>query len=243
VTYVYPRLTRQDVESEINRIERTLAAGGVAQPFPDGGHHPGAIFPSGGTPVPAQHLRALHDAVADAVGIPTTRKRADRDRQFDVAVGRALAMWFDGDDRSQASHPEIWAYLALIVLPDIAVQRFPPDADGRLPHERYRAGRRNVFHRLYLRSWILGDLLEDPELPLFEDELVGLIDRNLSSDHRLARMVSEQIASLSRASGRRAAVRSGFKALQFELRVTDLASMEDPALREVLSSLFETAEL
>ncbi|MBB6392714.1 hypothetical protein [Microbacterium thalassium] len=238
MTYIYPRLTRADVESEIARIERTIASGGNAQPFPDGGHHPGAIFPAAGTPVPAQHLRDLHEAVADAIPQASSRKRGDRDRLFDIAVGSALARWFESEGRAEASHPDIWPYLTLVVLPDLAVERFGPDTHGHLPHDRYRSGRRNVFQRLYLRSSILGELLSDPELPLFEDELVGLIDRNLSSDHRLARMVSAQIAALDRSTNRRETVRSGFKALQFELRVTDVAAMNDEALSTLLSGLF-----
>ncbi|GAA1465141.1 hypothetical protein GCM10017607_03720 [Microbacterium thalassium] len=67
---------------------------------------------------------------------------------------------------------------------------------------------------------------------------MGLIDRNLSSDHRLARMVSAQIAALDRSTNRRETVRSGFKALQFELRVTDVAAMNDEALSTLLSGLF-----
>lgn len=239
MTFTYPRLNRADVESEISRIERTLAAGGTAQPFPDGGHHPGAIFPATGVPIPAQRLRDLHETIAGALPQANSPKRGDRDRLFDIAVGGALASWFASEGRAGASHPDVWPYLALVVLPDLAVERFGPDPNGHLPRDRYRSGRRNVFQRLYLRSSILGELLSDPELPLFEDELVGLIDRNLSSDHRLARMVSEQIVALDRSTNRRETVRAGFKALQFELRVTDVAAMEDAALRALLGGLFE----
>lgn len=238
MSVLYPRLSRSDVSSEISRLERKLTAGEMAQAFPDGGHHPGAIFPSVGVPVSVARLRELHAITSDAVQTMNMRRRADRDRLFDVTVGRVLSSWFEEEGRSQAAHPDIWPYIALVVLPDLAVQRFGPDATGKLPHERFASGRRNVFQRLYLRSWILGDLLNDPELPLFEDELVGLVDRNLSSDHRLARMVSEQIANLDRARSRREPVRNAFKTLQFELRVTDVSSLDDGTLRSLLSGMF-----
>jgi len=240
MTYLYPRLSRSDVESEITRLEDVLRSGGVVQSFPDDGHHPGAIFPAAGTPVPATLLRELHDRVAGALTSVRGRRRSDRDRLFDVAVGNALASWFEQEGRDQASHPDIWPYLTLVALPDIAVERFGLDSRGRLPADRYRAGRRNVFQRLYLRSWILGDLLADPDLPLYEDELVGLIDRNLSSDHRLARLVSEQILRIGRTSNRREAVRTGFKTLQFELRVTDVATLPEQELREMLGTMFKS---
>lgn len=238
MSYIYPRLPRTDVESEISRLERTIQSGGIARPFQDGAHHPAATFPGEGVPVPASRLRALHDAIGEAVAADTSLRRGDRDRAFDRATGNALAEWFEQEGRQQASHPDVWPYLTLVVLPDFAVQRFGPDSRGKLPADRYRAGRRNVFQRLYLRSWILGDLLNDPDLPIYEDELVGLIDRNLSSDHRLARLVSEQIMSLSRASSRRDIVRTAFKSLQFELRVTDLSAMESEDLRALLANLF-----
>lgn len=239
MSVLYPRLSRSDISSEIGRLERTLSAGGVAQAFPDGGHHAGAIFPPAGVPVPVARLRELHAITFDAVHELSVRRRADRDRLFDVTVGNLLASWFEQDGRGQAAHPDIWPYITLVVLPDIAVQRFGPDTTGKLPHDRFAAGRRNVFQRLYLRSWILGDLLSDPELPLFEDELVGLVDRNLSSDHRLARMVSEQITNLDRARNRREPVRNALKILQFELRVTDVSSLNDDALRSLLSGMFQ----
>jgi len=238
MSYLYPRLSRADVESEITRLERTIQSGGIARPLQDGGHHPAAAFPGDGIPVPASRLRALHDAIGNAVSLDSSRRRGDRDRAFDKAAGNALARWFEEEGRQQASHPDVWPYLTLVALPDLAVQRFGPDSRGKLPADRYRAGRRNVFQRLYLRSWILGDLLNDPDLPLYEDELVGLIDRNLSSDHRLARLMSEQIMALSRASNRRDAVRTAFKSLQFELRVTDLSAMGDEELRALLANMF-----
>lgn len=238
MSYIYPRLPRKDVEAEISRLNRALQSGGIARPFQDGAHHPAATFPGEGIPAPASHLKGLHDAIGEAVADETFRRRSDQDRAFDRAVGNALAEWFAQEGRQQASHPDVWPYLTLVVLPDFAVQRFGPDPRGALPADRYRAGRRNIFQRLYLRSWILGDLLNDPELPIYEDELVGLIDRNLSSDHRLARLVSERIMSLSRASNRRDLVRTAFKSLQFELRVTDLSAMKTDELRALLANLF-----
>lgn len=241
MSYLYPRLSRTDIVGEIARLEHFLSTSSPIIPFPDGGHHPGAMFPAEGTPIPAAKLRELHEAVSSSLSSPGSRRRSNRDRYFDVVVGDALSAWFEKEGRAQASHPDIWPYLALVVLPDLAVQRFGPDSQGRLSHGRFAAGRRNVFHRLYLRSWILGDLLSDPDLPLFEDELVGLVDRNLSSDHRLARFLAEQIRSLEGPKSRRQTVRDAFKALQFELRVTDVASLNDEALRTLLHEIFASA--
>ncbi len=239
MNFIYPRLSRADADDEINRLEKRLVSGGKAIPFPDGGHHPRVLFPAVGVPVSISRLQELHDTVAQAFSPTADHKRADRDRLFDAAVGNALANWFDREGRSQAAHPDVWSYLTLVVLPDLAINRFGPGPRGELPRDRYASGRRNVFQRLYLRSWILGDLLSDPELPLFEDELVGLVDRNLSSDHRLARLMSEQITGLDRSKNRRNSVRNAFKLLQFELRVTDVSALDDVSLRSLLGAMFE----
>lgn len=136
------------------------------------------------------------------------------------------------------SRPEVWPYLTLVVLPDLAVRRFGADRQGRLPRDRFRAGRRNVFYRAYLRAWILGDMLEDRELSLYEDELVGLVDRNLSADHRLARALSRQIAQLPQNGSRRVRAREGMKRIQFELRVTDVEALDERELEELAMTAF-----
>lgn len=242
MTFLYPRLSRAHIDVEVDRLELALASDSPILPFPDGGHHPSAVFPAEGTPVSPARLRELRESVTTSLSTFGPRPRVGRERHFDAVVGEALAKWFEDEGRDQASHPDIWPYLTLVVLPDLAVQRFGPDARGRLARERFGLGRRNVFHRLYLRSWILGSLLSDPQLPLFEDELVGLVDRSLSSDHRLARFVAEQIQGLERSQGRREVVRRAFKALQFELRVTDATALDDDALRSMLSEIFHPAK-
>src|SRR5699024_11769839 len=93
------------------------------------------------------------------------------------------------------------------------------------------SGRRNIFYRAYLRSWILGDLLSDPELPLYEDDLVGLVDRNLSADHRVARIIADEIRSLSGKENRREIVRNGIMAIKYELLVSELSSLDDSGIQ------------
>lgn len=223
---IYPQLSRDDALVELEELEAFVRTGAAPRPLLDGLHSK-IIFPGyGGVPVTAGRLRELHDALEADLESVTTKGR-DADRQFDVIVGRCLAQWFETDGRNQASDPEIWPYLTLVVLPDLALRRFGPDGNGRLPRDRYLSGRRNVFYRAYLRSWILGDLLEDPDLPLYEDDLVGLVDRNLSADHRIARLVAAQIRTMPRGESRRERVRAGLKGLQYELRVTDILELSD----------------
>lgn len=247
---IYPQLSRQHAVEALSELEERLRQGEAPRSLPDGTLDPRTRFNSfGGAPVSIPRLRELHDALSTALAAAPDRGR-DADRRFDAIAGAFLVDWFETDGRSQASNPEIWPYLTILVLPDLAIRRFGPDRSGKLPRDRYLSGRRNIFYRTYLRSWILGDLLDDPELPIYEDELVGLVDRNLSADHRVARFIAAQIRALSSdesrartSSGgatRRDIVREGLKAIQYELRVTDLSSLDDSALEDATARAFRS---
>lgn len=236
---IYPQLTREDAVESLAQLEEQLKSGVQPRSLPDGTLHPKTSFNSfGGAPVTVSRLREMHRSLKQVLdAIPSGGR--DSDRRFDAASGRFLVDWFETEGRSQAANPEIWPYLTILVLPDLAVRRFGPDTSGKLPRERYLSGRRNIFYRAYLRSWILGDLLSDPDLPLYEDDLVGLVDRNLSADHRVARIIAEQIKSLAAGSeNRRELVRGGLKAIQYELRVTDLSSLDDRGVQNAVAHAF-----
>lgn len=238
---IYPRFTADDARRAFTDLENAAATGQKIQPYVGNAHHPRAHFGIGGTgKVSMSELAELRDALRVQLQSVSTGLR-NHDRKFDLLAGAALAQWFDDDLRGQAANPGMWSYLTIAILPDFALRRFPLDKHGRLSSDRFLAGRRNVFYRAYLRSVVLGDLLNDPEVDLFEDDLVGLIDRNLSADHRLAQAISSQIASTSSGLNRRDIVREGLKAVQFESRVTDLASLSDDELRAMIETLFAIA--
>lgn len=236
---IYPQLARDEAVDTLKDLEERLKGGAQPRSLPDGTLHPKTSFNGfGGTPVNVSRLREMHRSLKQVLdAIPEGGR--DADRKFDAAAGRFLVDWFETDGRGQASNPEIWPYLTILVMPDLAVRRFGPDRSGKLPQDRYLSGRRNIFYRAYLRSWILGELLADPDLPLYEDDLVGLVDRNLSADHRVARIIAEQIRSLSGNENRREMVRGGLKAIQYELRVTDLSSLDDEGVRYAVAYAFQ----
>ncbi len=237
--YIYPRLRKADALEALRRLEAVLASGEVLAAFPDGGHHPKAIFPvSDGTPVHVNRLEDLRARMTSALaGLGESTRQSDR--RFDQIVGDVLNRWFEEEGRSIASHPEVWPYLTIVVLPDFATRRFGPRPDGKLPPERFLADRRNVFYRAYLRAWVLGPILNDPEIELYEDELVGLVDRSFSADHRLARRVAENLLRLSsNPSGRRHIARSSLKDIQYELRVTDMASLPEETMNALVDAIF-----
>lgn len=233
--YIYPRFAPSAADKAFKALERRIAGGQGARITLKPDRIPETSWPAtGGVPVDADRLGALREQVKSAVQGRACTDHQSR-RVFDVEVGLTLLRWFEQDGPTNAADQDMWALLTIAVMPDLALQRFPPaHGSGRLAKERFLAGRRNVFYRAYLRALVLGELLRNPDMELYEDELVGMIDRNLSMDHRLTRAIAREIAGLSRNGNRRETVRSGLKAIQYEVKVTDLGYLSEAGLQEVV---------
>ena len=120
-----------------------------------------AIFAaSGGTRVTPDHLGSLRAAIArsaESVGYPTApgpRARTD----FDVATARILAEQ-SGMVLGEAAQPQVWAFLALVVMPHICAWRFPPRADGSYVADRFKGSdlTRHTLGRLWTRAHVLRE--------------------------------------------------------------------------------------
>ncbi|HCN40526.1 hypothetical protein [Rothia sp. (in: high G+C Gram-positive bacteria)] len=243
--WLYPTFSSEVAQAELKNLENRYRR--TSQVFTSLGvmvRHPKANYPSsGGDPVPRQRLFELRDTVLQSVAQVDPEEKLSttaRNRAVDRVLSQVLGEWFEQEeDRGNVARPQMWSYLALVVLPDVAISRFPARADGSLQRERFLEGRRNIFYRLYLRYVVLGgDVLSDEDVELFEDELVGLVDRNLSADHRLSQAIARKISSLVSMDNRRERVRRGFKNVQFELKVTDLSSVSSKYLEDIVDKAF-----
>lgn len=138
-----------------------------------------------------QDLRKLADAVrACAVdsGFPRPLgARSARATSFDRQLSRVLLKEMELVP-ADAAVEDVWSFVSLILLPDIAFWRFP-NTDSRVDYERLLGRPRNVFRRLWWRAYTLGP---DASAALFEDEAVAIMERpTLAGDRRLARAVIE----------------------------------------------------
>ena len=235
MAYLYPRFTPSAAEKMLRALEKRIASGQGARITLKPDSMPETSWPAtGGVPVDADRLRTLRGKVESAVQGQECADHQSR-RVFDIEVGLTLFKWLEQDGPTNAADQDMWSFLTIAVMPDLALRRFPSDpGSGRLPRERFLAGRRNVFYRAYLRALVLGELLRHPDMELYEDELVGMIDRNLSMDHRLTRAIAREIAGLPRSGNRRETVRNGLKAIQYEVKVTDLGYLSEAGLQEVV---------
>lgn len=243
--WLYPTFSSEVAQRELKKLEQRYRR--TSQVFTSRGvivRHPKASYPSsGGEPVPAQRLFELRDIVLKNIAAVDSEEKLSisaRNRAVDRTLSQLLGTWFEEEEnRSNVADPQMWSYLAIIVLPDVAISRFPARADGSLQSERFLAGRRNIFYRAYLRYVVLGEeVLSDEDTELFEDDLVGLVDRNLSADHRLSQAIARKISSLASVENRRERVRRGLKNIQFELKVTDLSSVPSEALKKIVNKAF-----
>lgn len=90
---------------------------------------------------------------------------------------------------SDAGSPGVWAFMSLVLVPDVAVWRYPS-----LAQERFLGDKRNCFRRLWMRAELLGSGGGDPPAKLGEDQLVQIMERpSLGEDSRIALPLAKRV--------------------------------------------------
>lgn len=238
-----PFLTPSQAQARLDNIEHEWCSRGKLS-VPSGFIVEEAEFAAvGGTPITSDRLRHARDRVLKAtseLSVDSVQERNEFDRQLAVALGSE----FGDIPLSQTGNGRAWQYLALVVFPDLILRRYQPATSGALPRDRFSSERRNPLMTAFRRWHILGPVLDEPEFKLTEDDLVQIVDRSLSNDHRLARVIARKIGSLrttSQSLGQtsvRQRVREGLKSIQFERRVTALETLSDDTLEQVIETAF-----
>lgn len=109
----------------------------------------------------------------------------DFDRRLSLSLNEHLQL-----TAIESSNGDSWAFLALLVLPEIPWLRY----GKRFSEARFLGGQRNVFRVAWERGGVLGDLLSCGTKPLSEDELVGLFERSrMARNERLIRRLAVHI--------------------------------------------------
>jgi hypothetical protein len=180
-----PRLGKQ----EVTQILTDYQNNGIQ--FSD--QHPRARFaPSGGSRVAPSQLKKLRESIiniAEHCNFSGQASQKDRSR-FDYLAG--IEFWTFMKDCPDALRDDIWAFIASVLLPDVADWRYPG-----FKAERYQGGLRNVFQRLWYRAEVLGRAEGHPERwelmnRLSEDALVAITERPaVAADSVLSKAVAE----------------------------------------------------
>jgi Family of unknown function (DUF6339) len=144
---------------------------------------------------------------------------------------------------AEASRDEVWSFISLCLLPDLATWRFP-DQNSR----RFLGGVRNTFQRLWWRAAMLKDDTVSDSLWLIrlpEDALVGLMERpGISSNNVVARSIARSIAKLAESLPtplREDGWRAAYKRIRQRIPLVNLESLPEPALAEQLDTLCQAA--
>lgn len=153
MSYLYPRLIGGRAQELFDEF--------AALPSPDAlverasTHDDSAVYiATGGARVPVEKLSALSTAVRELARGHGFPHRAQRAVDFDVALARLLHRSMEVMP-AEAAAREMWAFLSLVLLPDVAYWRFPAPPRDRVMHTDIT---RHVFGRLWWRA----DLIHDP---------------------------------------------------------------------------------
>ncbi|MFR9756562.1 DUF6339 family protein [Streptomyces sp. TR06-5] len=155
---LYPRLLRKQA-LELHREYRELPVEELQRRWQDS--HEAAVFvATGGDRVAKDQLRRLRDDVlglAQSVGFPDDLGRsreAGRVRaEFDLSVAAHLHNSM-GVVPAEAASRDLWAFLALVLLPDVAHWRYPNPPPDRVAGTDLT---RHVFGRLWWRAQLVHE--------------------------------------------------------------------------------------
>ena len=220
--WVYPRLSDDEAE-----LRRQALIDGNSEELEEPNAAP---FEAGAVASP-EKIDEVREAVLEAAK-PWGNGEVKRSEvaEWDAAVGQALYESMDIVP-ADAAHRGVWAYLTLVLLPDVATRRFPDQHSQRM-----LGGYRNVFYRTWWRHHVLKDV-EVPEgvQRLGEDELVGIFERG-----RVGRNTDLAAALASTVLAFRGANRSQFaRDLYREVRARTGAIVLDVLTPEELHDLIQ----
>ncbi|WP_346536257.1 DUF6339 family protein [Micromonospora sp. DPT] len=138
---------------------------------------------TGGTRVSRDELRLLAtelEKFATVNGFPHTPTTAGRN-EFDRMTARHLHER-SGMVPGEASQRQVWAFLALVLVPHVCAWRFPM-RDGVYLADRFKGT--DLTRHTLARLWTRAHVLHDPSLPEPYELLAGLGEADL--DHVMAR--------------------------------------------------------
>jgi hypothetical protein len=239
---------------------REIAAAATSQQEGSGRlNHPHAYtMPTGGIPLKESDLAGLRDAVVAAAvehGFPDGRPSGFLG--FELKVAEILAgwesLWIDGRPSGEALRNDCWTFLTLVVLPDVAVWRWPPkedSADSKAWKVRMLGGGRNTFQRIFRRVMCLVRGTDHPDRwglirELQEDDFSNILERpGLSSNREIAICLGEEYLAMKqrlrdqKADIRTSVYRQATKAIRAYGVVQPLDLLTPDARRQIVHDAF-----
>lgn len=207
--------------------------------------HPDAFFTAtGGTRASRDNLSVLRDTVVSIArdhGFPNP----GGEQAFDTPAAAAMHSTM-GLAPAEAAKSGMWEFLCSVLLCDVVRWRFGGDSAAS-PPDRFLAGRRNTFQRLWWRGFVFYEQKAEQPYQLLdelgEDELVQIMERPfLAGTRNLSRTVARELVAASlRHPGvtRRRLIREGQKRIRRIAAFASFESLDEVALPGFVSSIFD----
>lgn len=158
--------------------------------------------------------------------------------EFDQLFVRNCQILFQDFESIDTFQSEVWSYITIRVLPDLALWRWPDNA----PERYFGNPERNAFQRLWHRSFILG-----PELgsELQEDEAISIFERMeaLGSNKHVAvplarRIVKYRLNRSKNEPGSSEVTSQVVVRLRRAMAVTNIVSLSEREIEKLIDDQF-----
>jgi len=173
-------------------------------------HSKAYVMPSGGLPVEDAALQQLRELIFSAArhhGFPETRPRSFLGFEYQVAEILASwePLWIDDIPSGESMRNACWTFLTVVVLPDVALWRWPPSPRGETDKAwrgRMLGGGRNAFQRIHRRVLSLDREPTHPDRwglirELREDDFSNILERpSLGSNPHVAVCLAEEYLAM-----------------------------------------------
>ena len=199
--------------------------------------------------ISTERLLEIRESILRELGSKTGKledvKVKENDKEFDSIFTRIAPTLFHDMNPIDGFNPDVWSYITLRLLPDLAVFRW----NKNMTDERFLGGaHRSCFQRLWLRSYVLGG---DLASQLLEDEAVNIFERpeSLGGNRRLALIIAQYIvANRNEVDAKRKdkiitteIVRQAVMRLRRTMSVQVVQSMSDADLKRNIENYFREA--
>lgn len=161
---------------------------------------PRSFAATGGRRITNEELLEFRSQCDSAVALAAKSPSVGFGQTLDLALGR-LFLEFGRKSTSEMGHPQVWDFLTLVLLPDVATQRImvgrrSNEAIGSSATGRLTGGdRRHVFQRLWKRWRVFGADWVESRL-LTEDDYLAMLERSLTLEQSLvARRAADTIVN------------------------------------------------
>jgi hypothetical protein len=231
--FVYPRLPFSSAYRLVEEIGSTFRAEGIAglDALVAYQHPRAEPVATGGRVADGDQIESVRSAVVASAAPWRELGAVGRAEAaaFDLAIGRALhdsLKIVPGD----AAHDETWSFLTLVVMPDIAVLRFPD-----MHPDRMFGTLRNPLRSSWIRRDTLGDLTDHYSKPLGVDEMVGLFERSEMARNRpLIRALAKAVMEYEGAGSRSDWAREVYKEIRYTTGPRALDGMSEQEITTLI---------